>query len=169
MTTTQNLSAFLAASPAQSAHFARAIAECDSELRQQVVELLDQLAAGGLSDYETHATTALIAEILYPNADHHGVPGLNLADAGAIARRESPEAGPELDDLDGEEVTFADRLRVAMDERGVTQAERAAKVGIGQPVISMMLTRTCRPQRKTVAKLAAALGVLPEQLWPGAA
>ena len=49
---------------------------------------------------------------------------------------------------------------------GMTQVELAEKVGIGQPAISMMLNRTCRPQKKTVQKLAAALGVAPVDLWP---
>ncbi len=48
-----------------------------------------------------------------------------------------------------------------------TQNELAAKVGIGQPAVSMMLNRACRPQRKTVIRFAEVLEVAPQDLWPG--
>ena len=83
-----------------------------------------------------------------------------------IAPTVDPSAGPILAEMDRQEATFAERLRTAMTEKGFTQAELAAKVGIGQPAVSMMLNRACRPQRKTVQKIAAALGVADEQLWP---
>jgi transcriptional regulator with XRE-family HTH domain len=54
-----------------------------------------------------------------------------------------------------------------MESNGLTQAELAAKVGVGQPAISMMLNRSCRPQKKTVRRIATALGVTVEELWPG--
>ena len=68
--------------------------------------------------------------------------------------------------MDKEESFFADRMRELMEVKGTTQAELAAKVGIGQPAISMMLNRACRPQRKTVLRFAEALEVPPEELWP---
>jgi transcriptional regulator with XRE-family HTH domain len=48
----------------------------------------------------------------------------------------------------------------------MTQAQLADKLGLGQPAISMMLQRNCRPQKRTVVRLADALGVAPEELWP---
>ena len=60
-----------------------------------------------------------------------------------------------------------ERLRTAMHQRGVTQEQLADKIGIGQPAVSMMLQRHCRPQQRTVRRLAEALGVAPEELWPG--
>ncbi len=35
-----------------------------------------------------------------------------------------------------------------------------------QPAISQMLNRNCRPQKKTILRLAQALDVLPQELWP---
>lgn len=64
-----------------------------------------------------------------------------------------------------EERTFAQRLSTVMTEKGVTQEELASAIGVGQSAISNMLNRQCRPQRKTVARIAAALGVDPEELW----
>ena len=43
----------------------------------------------------------------------------------------------------------------------------AAAIGVGQPAISMVLTRNCRPQRRTVEKIAKALDVSAEEVWPG--
>src|SRR5690242_20119616 len=68
--------------------------------------------------------------------------------------------------MDREEAVFAERLRELMEAKGMTQAELADKLGIGQPAISMMLNRACRPQRKTVIDIAQALEVPPEDLWP---
>jgi len=42
----------------------------------------------------------------------------------------------------------------------------AEKIGVGQPAISMMLQRQCRPQKRTVMRIAEALGVSAEELWP---
>jgi lambda repressor-like predicted transcriptional regulator len=149
-----------------AAKIVNALKECDPELRVEAEELLSQLASGELDPYETQATCALIAEILFPNADYNGLPGLDLVEAEQTAREEKPlEAAPVLDEMDLQEATFAERLRNLMTERGVTQAALAAKIGIGQPAISNMLNRACRPQRKTVEKIAAALGVQPDQLW----
>ena len=143
-----------------------ALTECDNELRAVALELMEQLASGDLDKHEEQSTCALLAEILFPNADAAGRPGLDLVEAEAIATEEHPDAGPILAEMDCQESTFADRLKSVMDAKGMTQVELAEKVGIGQPAISMILNRTCRPQKKTVQKLAAALGVAPTDLWP---
>jgi transcriptional regulator with XRE-family HTH domain len=65
-----------------------------------------------------------------------------------------------------EEAAFAERLLTVMAEKSMSQVQLAAAVGVGQPAISMMLSRNCRPQRRTVEKLARALEVSPETLWP---
>jgi transcriptional regulator with XRE-family HTH domain len=53
-----------------------------------------------------------------------------------------------------------------MATRQLTQTELAERVGVGQSAIAMLLRRRCRPQRKTLGKLASALGVELEELWP---
>jgi transcriptional regulator with XRE-family HTH domain len=54
-----------------------------------------------------------------------------------------------------------------MAQRQLTQAELAQRIGVGQSAISMLLKRRCRPQRKTLGKLATTLGVEVEALWAG--
>jgi lambda repressor-like predicted transcriptional regulator len=69
--------------------------------------------------------------------------------------------------MDQQEVEFAERLSRLMAERQVTQAELARRIGVGQSAVSMLLSRKCRPQPRTLGKIAEALGVRVEDLWPG--
>ena len=68
--------------------------------------------------------------------------------------------------MDTEEETFADRVRELMETKRISQQELAARAGCSQPAISQMLNRTCRPQKKTILKLAEALNVQARDLWP---
>ena len=154
-------SALQAASP-----IVLALAECDDELRKEAVELFKQLSSGELTSEEIFATTALLAEILFPNADHDGIPGLDLVEAEKQAPQVNAEAHGVLAQMDEEESIFAARLKACMADKSMTQAELAQKIGVGQPAISMMLQRCCRPQKRTVIRLAEALGVSPKDLWP---
>jgi lambda repressor-like predicted transcriptional regulator len=143
-----------------------ALEECNLELREEAINLFKQLNSGELDEGERYATLALLAEILFPNADDKGLPGLDLEEAEEIAKEISPEAKEALYRMDREEATFAERLCDCMKKNGVTQEQLAEQIGVGQPAISMMLQRACRPQKRTVYRLAEALGVSPEELWP---
>src|SRR5713101_1048362 len=68
-------SAIQAASP-----IVLALTECDEEQRT--------------------ATITLLAEILFPNADEKGLPGLDLADAEALAPAQNPEVREVLNRMD---------------------------------------------------------------------
>jgi predicted XRE-type DNA-binding protein len=160
--TSLEMSAIQAASP-----IVLAFAECDEELRAEGLELFKALASGKLDEEQRIATTALLAEILFPNADDKGLPGLDLVEAEEIAPTVNPEARDVQSRMDAEEADFATRLRHLMEAKNMTQAELASSVGIGQPAVSMMLNRSCRPQKKTVMRFAQALGVAAEELWPG--
>lgn len=78
---------------------------------------------------------------------------------------------PELRELrarmDKVEAAFAATLARLLAERQLTEAELAERIGVGRPAISMLLKRRCRPQRRTLSKLAEALGVPVDELWPG--
>ena len=139
--------------------------KCDDELRAEAIDLFKQLESGELDADQRTAT--LLAEILFPNADEKGLPGLDLAGAEAISPSQNLETREVLSRMDEEEANFANRLRQLMEAKGLTQAQLADAVGIGQPAVSMILNRSCRPQRKTVLRFAEALGVSPEHLWPG--
>lgn len=67
--------------------------------------------------------------------------------------------------LNAQEAHFANRVNALMKKRGLTQAVLAERIGVGQPAVSMILNRECRPQRRTVKKIADALGVTPAEIW----
>jgi transcriptional regulator with XRE-family HTH domain len=144
-----------------------ALAECDEELRAEAITLFKQLAGGELDPEQRYATTVLLEEILFPDYHRNSLPGLDSVEAEELASKTDPGAKSMLQQMDQEEAHFADRLREIMQQRGMTQAQLAEKLGIGQPAICMMLQRQCRPQRRTVVRLAEALEVAPTDLWPG--
>lgn len=90
-------------------------------------------------------------------------PGVDLEN---IAEFEGEDAVAIEAAMDEEEAVFAKTLRRLMKERRVTQKQLAAQIGVGQPAVSMMLSRRCRPQKATVKKIAVALGVEPKEIWP---
>jgi lambda repressor-like predicted transcriptional regulator len=69
--------------------------------------------------------------------------------------------------MEEEETEFAANLARLLKEKEISQAELAKRVGVGRSAISMMLSRQCRPQKRTVEKIAHALGVELRDLWPG--
>lgn len=69
--------------------------------------------------------------------------------------------------MDEEERAFAANLARLLAEKDVSQAELARRIGVGPSAVSMMLSRRCRPQRRTIEKVAEALGVEVQQVWPG--
>jgi transcriptional regulator with XRE-family HTH domain len=73
---------------------------------------------------------------------------------------------PEVQKVNAQEEMFAQRLREQMTAKRISQRELADRVGCSQPAISQMLNRMCRPQKKTILKLAEALNVQAHELWP---
>ncbi|MEK6239312.1 MAG: helix-turn-helix transcriptional regulator, partial [Planctomycetales bacterium] len=106
-----------------------------------------------------------IADALFPNP-WNGEIGMELAESEQAGAEHSEEMRQAVDEMDQEEAAFADRLRDLMREQSVTQTQLAEKIDVGQPAISMMLNRKCRPQQATVDRIAKALNVPTEQLWP---
>lgn len=145
----------------------QAYLECSDELQKHANEMFAALQDPNLSDEEKEFAVITLADILFPNM-HEGdkMLGLDLSNAEEIAKEHHPESKAVLEKMDAEEETFAERLTSLMSKRGVTQVELADRIGVGQPAISMMMKRECRPQRRTVEKIANALGVSPSDLWP---
>jgi transcriptional regulator with XRE-family HTH domain len=68
--------------------------------------------------------------------------------------------------MNAQEETFAERLKDLMSAKQISQQELAERIGCSQPAISQMLSRTCRPQKRTILRLAEALNMQPCELWP---
>ena len=150
------------------AHLLQAFMECSTELQQHAKEMLKVLLDPEGNDEDRFLATSTLADLLFPNM-HEGdkLLGLDLKVAEEIATQSSPEAAAVLAEMDREEEVFAVRLEEVMRDRGINQTELARRVGIGQSAISMMLKRACRPQKRTITKLAEALSVSPDELWSG--
>jgi lambda repressor-like predicted transcriptional regulator len=150
----------------QAAKFLRAYLECSDEIQAGIRGMLEILNDPNTDEDDRDMTLLTLADALFPNP-HDGKLGMDLEESEKLGAGYSEEMRTTLEEMDREEETFAARLRKAMDTQGVTQEQLAAKTGVGQPAISNMLNRQCRPQRKTVLRLAVALNVAPEELWPG--
>jgi lambda repressor-like predicted transcriptional regulator len=150
----------------QAAKFLRAYLECSDEIQAGIRDMLEILNDPNTDEDDRDMTLITLADALFPDP-HDGKLGVDLEEAEKHDAECSDEARAVLQELDREEATFATRLRDLMANRRITQEELAAKTGVGQPAISNLLNRQCRPQRRTVLRLAESLDVAPENLWPG--
>ncbi len=91
---------------------------------------------------------------------------VDLGELERIESSASAEARDAIESLDREESHFASRVKALLADRLMTQANLADACGIGPSAISMLLSRQARPQRRTVEKVAKALGVTFADLWP---
>ena len=142
----------------------QAYLECGDELQLHTRKLFAALVDPQLDADDRALTAMTLADVLFPNL-HEGELGSDLEE-GEVQAQHSPEAQETLERMDREEALFAERLRAVMEESDVNQTQLAERLGIGQSAIAMMLQRHCRPQRRTVSRMAEALGVSPEKLWP---
>ncbi len=150
-----------------SARIIQAFLECDVEVQQSIQEMMAIVNDPASDDDEQAMALATIQEALFPEYTPDGVLGSDLAADDIQPRITPPEAAEMLDEMDSEEDEFADRVRALMGQKQLTQAILAERAGVTQSAISALLSRGCRPQRVTIVKLAEALGVRPEELWPG--
>lgn len=144
------------------AHVWRAVKESSDEVQQVVQEMLEIVNDPEAEMDDRQMAIDTIDEALFPTTRNGGF-GIDLEDLEEDDRR---EAGQLVEEMDREEATFADRVKELLDEKGWTQQDLAEAIGVKQPAVSMMLSRDARPQQRTVIKIAEALGVASESLWP---
>jgi lambda repressor-like predicted transcriptional regulator len=139
--------------------------ECSEEVQALIRDLVLSLKDPDVDEQDRRMAILSITEALFPpppGPDGHY--GVDLAEAEARATGEEPTI---LDAMDRQEAHFGARVQQLLDERSWTQGQLAEKIGVGQPAVSLLLSRASRPQRRTVEKIAGALGVEPAELWPG--
>ncbi|MGA2035391.1 MAG: helix-turn-helix transcriptional regulator [Thermoguttaceae bacterium] len=150
----------------QAATFLRAYLECSDEIQAGIRDLLEILNDPNTEEDDHDMTLITLANALFPNPRDAKL-GMDLGESENLGTMYSQETRETLEETDREEERFATLLRSTMERQGITQEQLAAKIGVGQPAISNMLKRQCRPQRRTVLRLAEALGVAADDLWPG--
>jgi len=143
-----------------------ALAECSDELQEVVLRMVRIAENPQATPFERQRARMTIADALFLNPYNDGEYGLDLIASESDATSRFPQLAREVQKMDTQEATFARRLRELMEFKCVTQDELASRIGCSQPAISQMLNRNCRPQQKTILKLAEALGVQPRELWP---
>ena len=135
----------------------RAFMECSDELQEHACNIFAIVNDQETSDDDRQLALMTLADILFPNPDEQdGLLGGDLKRMEVLGAAHVPETKAALEEMDREEETFANRLRDAIARRNVTQSQLAQMVGVSQPAISMMLQRECRPQRRTIMKIAEA-------------
>lgn len=140
-----------------------ALKECSQETQDIVCEMASVFTDEEATEEDRAHASDVITEALFPGLMHECVEyeGQQL--------RLSRSALRAKEELDAQEATFAERLRALMEKHDMSQERLAHLTGVGQPAISNMLNRKCRPQRRTIARFAEVFGVRPEELWPDVA
>jgi lambda repressor-like predicted transcriptional regulator len=149
----------------QFAELLCAYRECSTEVQKIIESMAEIVNDSDATEDERDAAVATIAEALFP-CRANGAPGVDLEEESKRILSQGGAAKQVLQEMDEEENAFAERVTSLMKGKGWTQADLAAAIEVGQPAISMLLTRNSRPQRRTVERIARALGVAPEEIWP---
>jgi len=147
--------------------------ECSDEIQSVVRSMFAVLEHKYTTEEDRKRALSTIAEALFLNpSERHVRYSLDLSRVerdsvnGQTVKSRWPVVTNRSDPVDTQEATFADRLRQFLNEKNVTQEELADRIDCTQSAISKMLSRNARPHRKTILKLAQALGVAPTDLWP---
>ena len=146
--------------------FCRAVVECSDQLKQDVLQMLEIAANEERPTNERQRALMTVADALHLNPDKDGRYGMNLVDSEADAAKEFPQLARKVEAMNNQEAEFAERLKTIMKDKNITQSQLAERINCSQPAVSQMLKRNCRPHRKTLNKIATALGVDARELWP---
>ena len=134
-----------------------AFEQCDDAVKQVMHDMILIYRDDEASPTEKEMAISTICEAMYPS---QSVDDLQVFDH--LVRTDADGRNSEMI---LEEQHFAEKLQALMTSRGMTQVQLAEATGVGQSAISNMVNRQCRPQRRTIAKIAAALGVESSELW----
>lgn len=143
----------------------RAYLECSDEVQDSIREMTRIVNDPDADPDEREMALLTIREALFPQ-HHNGILGADIGELESNGLGAPAERSAIVSELDAEEAQFAERVQALMQARGMTQFELASESGVGQSAVSMMLSRNCRPQRRTVTRIAKALKVSAEELWP---
>lgn len=134
--------------------------EASGEVQKIVKRFVEVYESAESDDDDRLYASEAIKDLLFPEG-HDFDPGVDVEDFAPGAEARAVEAA-----MAEQEETFAGRVKSEMDRQNLTQAALAKRIGVRQPAVSMMLSRQCRPQKVTIDKVASALNVKPEKLWP---
>jgi DNA-binding XRE family transcriptional regulator len=132
--------------------------ECSDEIQEVIRDMIEVFNSSESTEDEKKAALYTIVEAIFPAL------AINILDACENIRK-NPQSQIYNDELSRQEEYFADKVRKIMADKSITQEQLADRIGIGQSAICNMLNRKCRPQKRTIEKVARALDVEISDLW----
>jgi DNA-binding XRE family transcriptional regulator len=142
------------------AAFMSAYQECNHDSQKIVDEMVSIVASDETTADEKGHAVDVIVEALFPGLVTDIVDAVRSLNRSSKAQKLKASMARENDE-------FADNVAQLLRKKRIRQADLAKMIGVNQPAISMIIKRKCRPQKSTVLKIAEALQVGPEDLWPG--
>jgi lambda repressor-like predicted transcriptional regulator len=143
----------------------QAYLECGPAIQQVIMDMVRIVNDPETDPDDAEMSLATIHEALFPAySPEDGQLGVDMEEE---ERKACGEEALAIQNMDGQESIFAARVEALLKAHNWTQGQLAEAIGVGQPAVSLLLTRKSRPQRRTVEKVAKALGVSPSELWPG--
>jgi transcriptional regulator with XRE-family HTH domain len=147
--------------------FLSALIECSDDVQHVVGSLLHVVKDPRTTPAERKRALMTIADALHLNpCEEDGQYGQDLAASEPYAAARIAPLAREARKMNAQEESFAERLKELMVAKQISQQELADRIGCSQPAISQMLSRMCRPQKRTILRLAEALNVHARELWP---
>ena len=146
--------------------FHRALLECSNEIKKDALALVAIINDPNSNPGDRGRSMHTLLDQLRILRDDEGRYGMDLVSSESGAAERYPALQREVDKMDSQESEFAERLRALMNDRHISQRQLADQLGCSQPAISQMLNRKCRPQRRTLEKLAGVFEVDMRELWP---
>lgn len=143
----------------------QAYLECSDAVQEVVTDMFAIISDTEVDADDREMAIMTLLEALFPSS-HNGSLGGDLEELDTANREYCPNFAAVSSEMDQEEATFGDRVQKLLSEKNMTQSDLAKAIGVNQSAISMLLNRGARPQRRTVARIAEALRVSPESLWP---
>jgi DNA-binding XRE family transcriptional regulator len=134
---------------------------CTNRIQEVVNDMVKSIASADTTDEDRERAYGTIAGALLAFAG-----GEEELSAGQTFRLPIPAETKAL--MRQQRQALAGRLKSHRVEKSWTQEELARRSGVGQSAISTIESGRCRPQVGTLVKLADALGLDKEDLWPAA-
>lgn len=146
----------VAAEVQQFASIFRAYIACSGEEQEIIREMALIVDSDEATSDEKSRAVGVMIEALFPSLAREEQTAIEAWAASESAAQTQVQA---------EEQCFADNVRRYLKSMGLSQEDLAKRIGAGQSAIANILARKCRPQQRTVMKIAKALDVEPEALW----
>lgn len=141
----------------------QAFLECSDEVQAVVRDMVAIYNSPDATFEERESAAETIAEALFFRSQQSDI-GIDLD--GEHADLAPGQIQDVLKQMEAEELDFGERVTRLLEAKKMSQDELAAALDLTPPAVAMIIARDCRPQRHTIERVATALSVPAEELWP---